>query len=166
MKKGYVVALVVVALVVVVGVVSFRMLKKEEKVEKPEDKVQEEKEPVKEFNETEKHIIDLVNNKIKILEYFDQDNLEEFKITDIWGDGYYASSDNIWYLQVNYEFKCKDGTIKCNHVRKFLSEDDSLYAFLVKIDLNDRNFIEKINGLSIPFESDWVSTSEVPEYNN
>lgn len=112
------------------------------------------------FTPKEQEIMTLIYNKLNILDYFDKDNLESFEITSFYNYGYFESKSNIRYIQVNYEFTCKDNTYNCNHLDSRIAYRDeytSFFCFHIAIDLNDKDYIEIDPEFTIYFNSDWVS---------
>lgn len=110
-----------------------------------------------EFNEKEQKIIDAVYEKIDSPNYFDYANLKVIELTNLQLYGYYKSQSDILYIRVNYNLECKDGTYNCDN----LAEDKSNipFYFFIKVDTNNYNHLEIIDGISANINSDWVSDS-------
>lgn len=110
-----------------------------------------------EFNEKEQKILDAVYEKIDSPDYFDYSNLKVIELTNLQLYGYYKSQSDILYIRVNYNLECKDGTYNCDN----LAEDKSNipFYFFIKVDTNNYNHLEIIDGISANINSDWVSDS-------
>lgn len=163
MKKRFIIIVCIMILLGLSGIFLFYILKDSDSNSTDEEN-QETKESANiEFNEKEKHIVDLVYNKLNILDYFDQNNLEYFEVKSIWVLGYFKSSSNIFHLQINYDYQCKDGTQNCDNTDERAKYDEFIHAFRVKVDLNDSNYIEMVEKFATTIDSDWTSYSE--DYN-
>lgn len=110
-----------------------------------------------EFNEKEQKIIDAVYEKIDSPNYFDYSNLKMIEITNLQLYGYYKSQNNILYIRVNYNLECKDGTYNCDNLAK--DKSNIPFYFFIKVDTNNYNHLEIIDGISVNFNSDWLSDS-------
>lgn len=111
------------------------------------------------FTPKEQEIMTLIYNKLNILDYFDKDNLESFEITSFYNYGYFESKSNIRYIQVNYEFTCKDNTYNCNHLDSRIEYREQFYeffCFFIAIDLNNEEYIEITKVPTRYIYSDWV----------
>ena len=123
-----------------------------------QDPISDKEEVVEKFNDKEKEIITLIYDKLNILQYFNQDNLESFHIKKMFEFGYFESKSNVRYMQVNYEFTCSDGSRNCNNLDYTPSSYEfNSYSFMIKIDLDDSSYIEKIPGFATTLDSDWVA---------
>lgn len=113
------------------------------------------------FNKKEQEIVDSIYKKIDKLESFDKINLELFEIISLKLYGYYKSKSNVLYIRVEYNSKCKDSTYNCDHLSDNIGKSHSLeenepFYFFVKIDINNYDDIEIIDGISAHINSDWV----------
>ncbi len=106
----------------------------------------------------DENLVKLIYERGNILDYFDQDNLEYFEILDIINFGYFESKSNIRYMQVNYDFKCKDGTRSCNLLDSRIEYKEDFFSFKIGLDLTDEEYIEINPQIIIHINSDWVST--------
>lgn len=157
MKK--IVIVIVVILVSAFTIVAInKVLSKDLKLDN-QNNASNNEEVVEKFNDKEREIINLIYDKLDILQYFNQDNLKSFYIKKMFEFGYFESKSNVRYLQVNYEFECSDGTKTCNNLihPNYINEGNSS-AFMIKIDLEDNSYIEKIPGFSTSPDSDWIQT--------
>lgn len=154
MRKKNIIMIFFMILISIIGILLYCLFKKNDSnyVSKENTNI--------EFNEQEKHIIDLVYKRLNILDYFDQNNLEYFDIKSIWVLGYFESSSNIFHLQVNYDYKCKDGTQNCDNTDENAKYDEYIHAFRVKVDLNDSDYIEKVDKFATTINSDWIGYDE------
>lgn len=114
-----------------------------------------------EFNKKEQEIVDAIYKKIDKLELFDKSNLESFEIISLKLYGYYKSKSNILYIRLEYNSSCKDRTYDCDHLSDNIGKSHSLeenepFYFFVKIDINNYDDIEIIDGISAHINSDWV----------
>lgn len=114
------------------------------------------------ISEKEKKIAKILFDKFEFKKYLDYDNLKSLEITDLHSWGYFESKSNIYYFQINYNITCQDGTYNCdknlcNHQNY---EIDNKYSFLVSIDMNTSEPVDKPSGLSTNINSDWVNTGE------
>lgn len=113
------------------------------------------------FNNTEQKIIDAIDKKSNIYHYFDQTDLKSFKIINLGSIGYYESESDIRYIQVSYISECYSNTYHCDNLssaNKTNIETDNYFVFLIKINMNTYDDIEIMNGISVPFLSDWKTT--------
>ncbi|HAB67098.1 MAG TPA: hypothetical protein DCE23_07000 [Firmicutes bacterium] len=112
------------------------------------------------LTEGEKKISKILFDKFEFNKYLDYDNLKSLEITRILRLGYFESKSNVHYFQINYNITCQDGSYDCdkklcNHQ---IDELANKYFFLVAIDMNTSEPVEKPSGLSTNINSDWVST--------
>ena len=112
------------------------------------------------FNDKEQKIINLINTKLNINQYFKTEELESFEIINLSKFGYYESEKNILYVTAYYTSKCKDGTFSCDYLDNDKTsnvEFNKPFSFLIKVDVENFDFIEKINGFAAHINSDWKS---------
>ena len=110
------------------------------------------------FNDKEQKIINLINTKLNINQYFKSEELESFEIINLSKFGYYESEKNILYVTVYYTSKCKDGTFSCDYLGNYKTlsvESNTPFSFLIKVDVEKFDFIEKLNGFAAHINSDW-----------
>ena len=114
------------------------------------------------FNDKEQKIINLINTKLNINQYFRTEELELFEIINLSKFGYYESEKNILYVTVYYTSKCKDGTFSCDYLGNYKTSSVNQinhFSFLIKVDVENFDFIEKINGFAAHINSDWKYVS-------
>ena len=114
------------------------------------------------FNDKEQKIINLINTKLNINQYFKSEELESFEIINLSKFGYYESEKNILYVTVYYTSKCKDGTYSCDYLDNDKAsnvEFNKPFSFLIKVDVENFDFIEKLNGFAAHINSDWKYVS-------
>ena len=114
------------------------------------------------FNDKEQKIINLINTKLNINQYFRTEELESFEIINLSKFGYYESEKNILYVIVYYTSKCKDGTYLCDYLDNSKAsnvEFNKPFSFLIKVDVENLDFIEKINGFAAHINSNWKYVS-------
>ena len=114
------------------------------------------------FNDKEQKIINLINTKLNINQYFKSEELELFEIINLSKFGYYESEKNILYVTVYYTSKCKDGTFSCDYLDNDKTsnvEFNKPFSFLIKVDVENFDFIEKMNGFAAHINSDWKYVS-------
>ena len=100
------------------------------------------------FNKKEQKIVDAAYKKIE---------LESLQLY-----GYYKSQSNILYIRVNYNSECKDGTYSCDNLAKDKSyslSNNIPFYFFIKVDTNNYNHLEIVDGISANINSDWISDS-------
>lgn len=148
-------------LLVVGGILFFRTNDNQKR-----NDVENKNEVYDQFSETEKNIINLVQTKAKELDYMDENNMKFFEVTDVWGYGYFESKRDIRYVQVNFNFECKDGTNSCITIPGSSYADDvvDFSAMFVEIDLNDDQYLEFCRGISVNINSDFVQENKIPDY--
>lgn len=126
-------------------------------VENVKDNKKEQKDNIVEskikFNKKEQEIVDAIYTKI--------DKLESFEIVSLTLYGYYKSKSNVLYIRVEYNSKCKDNTYDCDHLSGRFEKEHSLeenkpFFFFIKIDIDNYDDIEIIDGISAHINSDWV----------
>ncbi len=114
------------------------------------------------FNDKEQKIINLINTKLNINQYFKTEELESFEIINLSKFGYYESEKNILYVIVYYTSKCKNGTYSCDYLDNSKAsnvEFNKPFSFLIKVDVENFDFIEKLNGFAAHINSDWKYVS-------
>lgn len=114
------------------------------------------------FNKNEQKIIDMIYKKLNIYDSFDKNNLKSFKITGLKSFGYYESTNNIHYIIIEYYVVCNDNTYNCDNLaidKKYSIENEQPFIFWIKADIINYDYIERIDGVSVPIDSDWVSTN-------
>lgn len=114
------------------------------------------------FNDKEQKIINLINTKLNINQYFKTEELEAFEIINLSKFGYYESEKNILYVLVYYTSKCEDGTYSCDYLDNYKTssvESNKPFSFLIKVDIENFDFIEKLNGFATHINSDWKYVS-------
>ncbi len=114
------------------------------------------------FNKKEQKIVDAVYKKIDSSDYFDNSNLKLIELESLQLYGYYKSQSNILYIKVNYNSKCNDGTYSCDNLAKDKSyslSNNIPFYFFIKVDTNNYNHLEIVDGISANINSDWVSDS-------
>lgn len=114
------------------------------------------------FNDKEKKIINLINNKLNINNYFVKDKFVSFDIINLQKFGYYESESNLLYMTVYYEAKCTDNTSNCVNLDIYKGNDidsSKTLSFMIKVDVKDYNYIEKIDGFAAHINSDWKYVS-------
>lgn len=112
------------------------------------------------FNDKEQKIINLINTKLNLNQYFKAGELKSFEIINLSKFGYYESEKDILYVTVYYTLKCKDGTYSCDYLdnnKVSNVESNQSFDFLIKVDVENFGFIEKINGFAAHINSDWKS---------
>jgi len=116
------------------------------------------------FNEKEKKVVSIIYDKLNIYQYFDNDNLESLKIIKLQPFGYYESEKNILYVLVYYDLKCKDGTYSCNGLYNNKDNnndsDISFLNFMIKVDVENFDYIEKIDRFATHINSDWIGIDD------
>ncbi len=112
------------------------------------------------FNKKEQEIVDVIYKEFESSDYFDYSNLKLFEIVNLELYGYYESKSNILYIRVEYKSECKDGTYDCDNLaidKEYSISNNEPFAFFIKIDINNYNYIERIDGISAHINSDWVA---------
>ena len=114
------------------------------------------------FNKKEQKIVDAAYKKIDSSDYFDHSNLKKIELESLQLYGYYKSQSNILYIRVNYNSECKDGTYSCDNLAKDKSyslSNNIPFYFFIKVDTNNYNHLEIVDGISANINSDWISDS-------
>lgn len=157
-KKCVIVLYALVIIVLGFILVDKVFLNENDKEEKTStENLKEESEKKKRNENLDEDLVNLIYEKGNILDYFNQDNLEYFEILNIINFGYFESKSNIRYMQVNYDFKCKDGTRSCNLLEERIDYIE-FFSFQIAIDLNNDKYIEINPEYTIHINSDWIST--------
>lgn len=102
----------------------------------------------------------MINTKLNLNQYFKAGELKSFEIINLSKFGYYESEKDILYVTVYYTLKCKDGTYSCDYLdnnKVSNVESNQPFDFLIKVDVENFDFIEKINGFAAHINSDWKS---------
>lgn len=148
-QKSWILLLVLLLIILSVVIVLFR---------KPTNKIKgNDSDKNEKFNEKEQKMVDAVYKKIDSPDYFDYSNLKAIEITNLQLYGYYKSQSNILYIRVNYNLECKDDTYNCDNLAK--DKSNVPFYFFIKVDTNNYNHLEIIDGISANINSDWVSDS-------
>lgn len=153
-KKYIIILFTLIIIIVLVYFIGFRNIKKEKPKDNESNNINSSNKIV--FNEKEKKLINVINEKI-VSQHVDMDNVEKFEILSMHLCGYYESSKNYQYFQVNYSVVCKDGTYDCDNLPYF--HEGQIFNFFVKFDINNFEDIEYFSGISSSINSDWVQES-------
>ena len=154
-KKIYIIILfTLIIIILLIYFIGFRNIKKEKQKDNEPNTTSNSNKIV--FNEKEIELINVIKEKI-VSQYVDMDNVEKFEILSMHLCGYYESSKNYQYFQVNYSVVCKDGTYDCDNLPYF--HEGQVFNFFVKFDINNFEDIEYFRGISSSINSDWVQES-------
>ena len=120
-----------------------------------------------EFSQEKQKIINTVYKYLIDNKYIDESKLEEFNITKILKQGYYESNKDVFNIQFNCNYKCKDNNDSCILkngtqsswlTRLSENEDEEDYAFVFEYDLKEHKVIGKWR--AIPMNSDYIQVVE------
>ena len=112
-----------------------------------------------EMSERKKSLVNLIKEKYIEFGYMDEDNIETFEVGRILERGYFASTPDVRYFQVEFNYSCKNGDSDCIKIKKpKYDESDYETVFIVM----DKDEIIEFRSwmIATTIDSDFIQEAE------